>query len=693
MVWTSEHGLSWTGSALETLGSSSVASAAAQWRDTTVIVGYISGPSGQEAQAWVSKKLGQPFVAASVTSSGVAAEMSEVTAGPLGLFASGTVDGRFALWSSTDGSVWTESSSAEKVIGSQPSAEITSVLAQGAMVYAAGSVRSGASTHAALWASNDGIVWYQVSGTRTAFAAAAGDETIESLAPLGTGLVAVGAWRDAGRLRPVSWISPDGSSWSSPSTQFDIPAGSGGLRSGDSVARGVSSYVSPAGSTTLVAVGGTATQQMAWHSTDGIHWQVMPLPARAAASPAWRVTLAATNADASIVADGDWGQAHLLAWSGSSWSEPSADPKEFGPVQPVAQPQSISSDGRRLSLSVDLSQSPQELGAPARVKMYILTSADGGRTWLSSVGHPSAATPPTAARSTAHYPAGWLAVGSSTTGIAAAWSSVDGRVWTARSLPAAAAASMSVAAATCSTNAGTVAVGASVSQTTPLPRSTTSSPPTSAPSTSRAPGQAGRQPLPPSRASAWTFGTGGRWQTATTAPANTGPGDEAMMGCGVSGGTFYAYGATSSPDGGTIPALWRSSTGRTWIRGPSNGFVADATGPLVSAAADGAAMVAVAGPISVSAWLYGDFTDPTGPASPSQGLWVAADLKTGWVLVDTASQPWQEPGGHLLDLAAYAGGAPVVVGSAGNRLAVWRGDERDRYNSTESSAVTSAASP
>src|SRR5262249_22189271 len=96
------------------------------------------------------------------------ASMDTVAGGALGVFATGSADGKLAMWYSTDGQHWPRLSRAEKVIGGADDAHITTLLVTPRGIDAAGSVRDGPHTDAALWTSGDGIDWRQVRTATTA---------------------------------------------------------------------------------------------------------------------------------------------------------------------------------------------------------------------------------------------------------------------------------------------------------------------------------------------------------------------------------------------------------------------------------------------------------------------------------------------------------------------------------------------
>lgn len=105
--------------------------------------------------------------------------------------------------------------------------------------------------------------WQQVSGSP--FADAASDSSMTAVAPLGSGLVAVGSRGN----RPAAWVSPDGRSWRIAATQASFAPG-GALTTLASDGR------------LLVAMGygssGLGPQQsLVWTSTDGLRWAIQPV--------------------------------------------------------------------------------------------------------------------------------------------------------------------------------------------------------------------------------------------------------------------------------------------------------------------------------------------------------------------------------------------------------------------------------
>ena len=131
------------------------------------------------AAVWVSPRSGQPFLAAAnnpafdapATTGGARPGRSRderpVTAGALGLFASGSVNGKATLWYSTDARQWRILTGAQNVVDQAPGAVVNAVLSTPAGVFAGGSYTSGTGLSAALWYSSDGIHWTTVRDSVT----------------------------------------------------------------------------------------------------------------------------------------------------------------------------------------------------------------------------------------------------------------------------------------------------------------------------------------------------------------------------------------------------------------------------------------------------------------------------------------------------------------------------------------------
>jgi hypothetical protein len=581
--------------------------------------------------------------------------MDSVAAGALGIFAAGVSGNQFGVWSSTDAVQWSESTAAEAVLADSPGAQIHAMAAQGPLVYAAGSVPNGGATDAALWSTTDGIHWRQVLTAQPSFAATSstvpGNKIIYSLAPLGTnGLAAAGGVEHGGAWFPASWISPNGASWSKPSSAFtSSPAGA--------VARAVSATSTSASTSELVATGGSDSAQRVWHSSDGLHWTTVALPAPAAASSAWRATLVATTEAISVVADGDPGQTHVLVDSAAGWVEPSRDPAVFGPVQAVASVERLVPQLVGASLLVGLRRPGQTLGMPTTVTSSVLTTTDG-RTWspgaLASVSDTMAR--PAGSTAVARLPSGWVAVGRALTSssgslvpVAVSWTSADGRHWEpAQPLYARKPATLSTS--TSSTSLATTP-GASATPeaicAAPSPAAGGNPSLVAVGKTALTSGGTG--------AVAWWSHDGRHWTQAAVQPTPIAGGAEEMNGCAMADGGLIAYGATNGA-GGTAPGLWKSTTGATWnLLGP-NVFGPGAPVPLTGVVRHGSVSLTVGG---------------TRPGAT--GFWISVDGGSSWQRPSVSGPPWAGAGPAVFSTVGFVGGRPMVAGTVDGRLAVWLG--------------------
>ena len=206
------------------------------------------------------------------------AEMNSVVAGGPGLVAVGSapswpmdqdVDGVAAVWTSTDGIVWSRVPHDEAVFGGEGDQWMTSVTVGGPGLVAFG-MDEGRGSRVAVWTSVDGLSWSRVSLDETLTAGNGGPGNVIAGGP---GLVAVGELPSAA----VVWTSPDGIAWSRvPHDEAVL-----GLRLGDGNAMtGVT-----AGGPGFVAVGSDGlnsdnptgrARAVVWTSIDGLTWSRLP---------------------------------------------------------------------------------------------------------------------------------------------------------------------------------------------------------------------------------------------------------------------------------------------------------------------------------------------------------------------------------------------------------------------------------
>jgi hypothetical protein len=725
-VWTSPDGLHWSATALPTTvpDVSSQARSAARLGHETIVVGATGGGSQRRGAVWVERDgrwrevpptafTGNPAPTATGTvgsaASATGTVINTVATGALGAFAAGTIGGAVAMWYSADGVRWTRLPDAEKVIDRSDRPQVNALLVTTDGVLACGSVVEGTDLAAAVWKTTDGIHWGQVTVAGHVFSGD-GDHVITSVAPLGTGYVAVGAVRPAEQWLPASWISPDGRSWSLASSAFPqapVPdAGDQGtvLTGVTSIAGRVvavgggvnslglgNSGLNPGSAAGLWAAGGAGVQRM-WTSTDGLSWSQQALPGAAATATGWRLGVVAAYGPTIVTADTDVGQPRLLTYVSGKWTEVTSSAAPFGTPAPVAAPTSLVTSGNQLYLSVDIRLPGQSLGAD-RSTVAVLESSDGLHWKLAARGGTLAGH---RMRALLAVPGGLAAAGGSTPTAAAhppaatAWSSPDGRSWTAA--PNQVVAGQPVFGGTAAnpaqgvslarngaslvmvgTDAGSAVAWAQPSGGSWQPATTLDSRPGVAVETVE--GACGgpqavvvvgaEQVGPGSRAAAWSSTDNRSWHTATITPAATAGADETMDGCLATGNAFLAYGASPGTGGTTDPALWQSADGTTWSLQDVTSFSGSGGGGITDLALRGDTWLAVSGAVGDAA--------AAGHASDSVRLWRSEDAGRTWQAANTQTTPWAAGLDSQADLVGFAGSTPVVVGQIDGGLAVWAG--------------------
>jgi hypothetical protein len=166
-----------------------------------------------------------------------------------------------ASWASSDGgATWTAAPAATDLAGPHATAQMVAIVFWQGRFVAAGyrDDLSAAGPSAAIWLSNDGLTWQDVSE-----GAGLGAGRVYGLAVGPDGLVAVGTTGDPYRGEAAVWTSTDGTTW----TRVESPAFAVGPM-----------HALTAGGPGLVAVGtGKADDRAAvWTSTDGTTWQAAP---------------------------------------------------------------------------------------------------------------------------------------------------------------------------------------------------------------------------------------------------------------------------------------------------------------------------------------------------------------------------------------------------------------------------------
>jgi hypothetical protein len=205
--------------------------------------------------------------------------MLSVAAGPSRLVAVGFDGSNAAVWTSADGMTWSQVPHHEALSGGV----MWSVMAGGPGLVAVGNdgwFGSSEST-AAVWTSPDGFTWTRVPHDDDVFGHPAGG-AMNSVAPGGPGLIAVGRDASGGDGDAAVWTSPDGLTWTRVphddevfsddygSRMFSVASGGPGL-----VAVG-SADVSPEGDEGNFAALTSLRDAAVWTSPDGLTWTRVP---------------------------------------------------------------------------------------------------------------------------------------------------------------------------------------------------------------------------------------------------------------------------------------------------------------------------------------------------------------------------------------------------------------------------------
>lgn len=624
-IWTSRDAISWTkANLMAPRGTASTAAyAATDWGSRQVVVGSAGSGRNRRAAVWASSGPGQPFtpvadrVALDAPPAGASAPgtvgtgksekaprstglvqagpgqagpgqtgavMTSVTAGALGVFAAGTVNGKPAVWYSTDARHWHMVNNADNVINQSGGAVVNDILSTPAGIYAAGSYNDGPGLSAALWYSPDGIHWTTVHDSVTS-PFNAGDEVITSLVKLGplrvgvsglgatvtkssaggsegvqSGLLAVGGVRTGPAWQPAAWISPNGSSWSQASESFPLdaepPESPGALAYG---AAGTGEH--------MFAVGGSPAHQRLWQSNGGLAWSEVALPAQAAEDPGWHLGLVGVAQGTTVLADNIPGQPYVLVRRNGTWHQPSAS-GTFGLPLPTAVPTSLVNDDGALVMSVQVSTPARALG-PATTSVAVLTSRDG-KAWRvvdNSAFHDATVNQLLA------VPGGLMAVGaaplppaqaseaSGETGAFARLSANSGATWPTEPIsPASLGGPGGAGGGEATADGGTTS--------NPLTGPFIASAAGRLGNSEYVVGEAGREAV------GWYSPDGTAWQAPQ--PLDTSPqlGTERALGTCWAGSSAVVVGTATSTGPGSEPAAWASTDGSSWTSATFSGSTA-----------------------------------------------------------------------------------------------------------------------
>jgi molecular chaperone DnaK len=237
-----------------------------------VAVGYDTSGGDQDAAVWTSSDgFAWTRVAHDEAVFGGTGdqEMESVAAAGSGLVAVGWDgsggDQDAAVWTSFDGLTWTRVAHDEAVFGGEDDQLMWAVTANNLGLVAVGDDWSGFDRDAAVWTSADGVAWSRVLDEEAVFSGSRW-QTMESVAAVDSGLVAVGDDASGGDQDAAVWTSPDGLTWSRVPHDEAVFGGANWQTMRSVVAT----------SSGLVAVGHDNWDAAVWISPDAVTWARVP---------------------------------------------------------------------------------------------------------------------------------------------------------------------------------------------------------------------------------------------------------------------------------------------------------------------------------------------------------------------------------------------------------------------------------
>jgi len=117
-----------------------------------------------------------------------------------------------AVWTSPDGLVWTRVANDESVFGGLDDQTMFSVAARGDVLVAVGNDYREGDADAAVWTSPDGLVWTRVANDESVFGGS-GNQTMFAVVAGVTGFTALGSDNSGGDSDAAVWTSNDGLVW------------------------------------------------------------------------------------------------------------------------------------------------------------------------------------------------------------------------------------------------------------------------------------------------------------------------------------------------------------------------------------------------------------------------------------------------------------------------------------------------
>jgi hypothetical protein len=280
VVWTSVDGVTWSrvphDEAVFGGEDSQLMSDVVAGGPGLVAVGSTDSEDGLSAAVWTSVDGIAWSQVLDVEEVFSGAGMEAVTSGGPGLVAvgrsyftraDGTDGNAAAVWTSTDGNVWSRVPQDEEAFGGPRNLGMHSVTAGGPGLVAVGSSDPHNGEDTAVWTSVDGIVWSRVPHDEEVFGGP-GEQNMTDVTAGGPGLVAVG-WEYGAGADAAVWTSVDGITWSRVSHDEDLFGGTShqamwGVTNIDGIG--------------VVAVGEDRSRNYGdgeaavWTSVDGITW-------------------------------------------------------------------------------------------------------------------------------------------------------------------------------------------------------------------------------------------------------------------------------------------------------------------------------------------------------------------------------------------------------------------------------------
>ena len=259
----------------------------------------LSPVNGVASSGWLRADIGE-----ATDEAGGRVTINAVVVGGPGLVAVGTVtsstrDSDGAVWTSSDGLVWSRVPHDEGVFGGDGSQQIRSIAVGGPGLVAVGLAESDVGNDASVWLSADGLVWIRVPHDESVFGGER-DQGMFDVVAVDPGLVAVGYQATDAAV----WTSVDGTIWSRVPHDEAVFGGEGQSRMYSVVRSGHR----------LVAAGTSEVHSAVWMSDDGAVWSLVKVSEHGIL---WDIT---TGGPGLIAVGGVVDGAVWTSSQGNSWS-------------------------------------------------------------------------------------------------------------------------------------------------------------------------------------------------------------------------------------------------------------------------------------------------------------------------------------------------------------------------------------